>query len=251
MAATDASSQASPEPLRAQILAGAGQAMPVVAGVVVFGTVWGALAVQAGLSPLAVVLMSGLVFSGAAQFVAIELWSSPVAVGTIAFATLLVGLRHVLMSASIEPVMRGIPPRRAYGALFFMVDEAWAMSLRRSGQGRFTIAYYAGLSGTLYLSWLATTFAGALLGGLVADPARYGFDVVFTAIFVVLIVGLWKGKRDLPSWAASALAAVACHQWLPGNWYIFLGGAAGMLTAVLLWSEKPQADEEGEAARAD
>lgn len=251
MSDTEAPSQASQDTLRAQMLAGAGQAMQVDVGVVVFGTVWGALAVQAGLSPLEVVLMSGLVFSGAAQFVAIELWTSPVAVGTIAFAALLVGLRHVLMSASIEPVMRGIPPRRTYAALFFMVDEAWAMSLRRAGQGRFTIGYYAGLCGTLYLSWLATTFAGAMLGGLVVDPARYGFDVVFTAVFVVLIAGLWQGKRDLPSWAASALAAVASHHWLPGNWYIFIGGAAGMLTAVLLWSEKPKADEEGEAARAD
>jgi 4-azaleucine resistance transporter AzlC len=239
------------ETMRAEMLAGASQAMPVVAGVLVFGTVWGALAVQAGLSPAEVVLMSGLVFSGAAQFVAIELWSSPVAVGTIAFAALLVGLRHVLMSASIEPIMRGVPPRRAYAALFFMVDEGWAMSLRRAGQGRFTLSYYMGLCGMLYLSWLTTTLAGALLGGLVADPARYGFDVVFTAIFVVLIVGLWQGKRDLPSWAASALAAVACHRWVPGNWYIFVGGAAGMLTAVLLWSEQPQAGGEREGAHAD
>jgi 4-azaleucine resistance transporter AzlC len=251
MSDTEAPSQASQDTLRAQMLAGAGQAMQVDVGVVVFGTVWGALAVQAGLSPLEVVLMSGLVFSGAAQFVAIELWSSPVAVGTIAFAALLLGLRHVLMSASIEPLMRGIPPRRAYAALFFMVDEAWAMSLRRAGQGRFTLGYYVGLCGTFYLTWLATTFAGAMLGGLVADPARYGFDVIFMAVFVVLIVGLWQGKRDLPSWAASALAAVACHHWLPGNWYIFLGGAAGMVTALVLWSEPPQADEEGGAAHAD
>jgi len=225
------------------MLAGAGQALPVVAGVVVFGTVWGALAVQAGLSPLEVVLMSGLVFSGAAQFVAIELWSSPVAVGTIAVAVLMVGLRHVLMSASLEPAMRGIPPRQAYAALFLMVDEAWAMSLRRAAQGGFSLSFYLGLAGLLYLSWLATTLAGALLGGLVADPARYGFDVVFTAIFVVLIVGLWQGKRDIAPWAASAIAAVACHHWVPGNWFIFVGGATGMLTALVLWSEDPKSDE--------
>ncbi|HUT50352.1 MAG TPA: AzlC family ABC transporter permease [Alphaproteobacteria bacterium] len=231
--------QASQLTARAQLLAGAGQALPVVAGVAIFGTVWGALAVQAGLSPLEVALMSGLVFSGAAQFVAIELWSSPVAVGTIAFASLLVGLRHVLMGASIEPVLRSVRPRHAYLALFFMVDEAWAMSLRRAGQGKFGIQFYIGLCGLLYLSWLTTTVAGALLGGLVADPARYGFDVVFTAVFVVLIVGLWQGKRDIAPWAASAVAAIACHRWVPGNWYIFAGGAAGLLTAVLLWSPLP------------
>jgi len=133
-----------------------------------------------------------------------------------------------------------------------MVDEAWALSLRRVGQGRFTTSFYAGLCGFLYVSWLTTTLVGALLGRLVADPARYGFDVVFTAIFVVLIVGLWQGKRDLPSWAASALAAVACHHWVPGNWYIFVGGAAGMLTAILLWSEEPQpSDSQNGGGHAD
>ena len=86
-----------PGSTRAQLLAGAAQSLPVVAGVAVYGTVWGALAVQSGLSPAEVALMSGVVFSGAAQFVAIDLWSSPVAVGTLAFATLLleIGRAHV------------------------------------------------------------------------------------------------------------------------------------------------------------
>ena len=221
------------------------QSLPIVLSVALYGTLFGALAVQAGMSPLEVGLMSGLVFSGAAQFVAIELWSTPVAVGTVALATFLVGLRHTLMSAAFEPALRAVPPGRAYPALFFMVDEAWALSLRRAAESRFNMVFYAGLCGSLYVCWIGTTVAGAALGGLVSDPARYGFDVVFTAVFIVLIVGLWRGPRDRLPWAASAIVAVVCHHFVPGNWYIFAGGAAGILVAVLVWTpSKTESDED-------
>lgn len=221
---------------RADFLAGAAQVSPIVVSVVLYGLLFGALAGQAGLSPLEVVLMSGLVFSGAAQFVAVDLWSSPVAVGTVAAATLLVGSRHVLMGATLAPGLSGIPAARAYGALFFMVDEAWALSLRRVGEGRFSLAFYAGLCAPLYLTWLATTGIGAAAGTLFArDPARYGVDVVFTAVFVVLLAGLWKGKANLLPWTASAAAAIASERLMPGAWYIFVGGVAGVAAAALTW----------------
>jgi predicted branched-subunit amino acid permease len=52
---------------------------------------------------------------------------------------------------------------------------------------------------------------------------------MFTAVFTALLVGLWKGKTDLLPWAVAAGVAVAAAQWLPGKWYILLGGLAGSL----------------------
>ncbi|MDJ0948237.1 MAG: AzlC family ABC transporter permease [Alphaproteobacteria bacterium] len=220
---------------QADFFAGMALASPIVVSVLLYGALFGALAAQAGLSPLEVALMSALVFSGAAQFVAVDLWSNPVAIGTVTLATLLVGMRHTLMGAALAPVFSHLSPLRAYGALFFMVDEAWALSVRRSAEGRFSMAFYAGVCAPLYVSWLASTVTGALLGGLVADPTRYGLDVVFTAVFIVLILGLWRGRSDLLPWGVSAAAAVACHALVPGSWYIFVGGVAGIVTAVVTW----------------
>ena len=53
---------------------GATQTLPLAAGVLAVGLVFGVLARQAGLSLLEAELMSGLVFAGAAQFVALGLW---------------------------------------------------------------------------------------------------------------------------------------------------------------------------------
>ncbi len=47
--------------------------IPAVVAVIPFGLLLGALAAQKGLSPLEVGLMSGLVFAGSAQLVAIDL----------------------------------------------------------------------------------------------------------------------------------------------------------------------------------
>ncbi len=231
----DHSQNAAAAPTAADFIAGSVQAAPIVVSVLLYGALFGALAAQAGLSPLEVALMSGLVFTGAAQFVAIELWSNPVAIGTVTVATLLVGMRHTLMSAALAPALARTSSGRAHASLFFMVDEAWALSMRRVAEGRFNLGFYAGLCGSLYVAWLTSTTTGALLGGFVADPTRFGLDVVFTAVFIVLIAGLWRGRGDLLPWVVSGVTAVICEALVPGTWYIFVGGVAGIATAIVTW----------------
>jgi predicted branched-subunit amino acid permease len=114
-----------------------------------------------------------------------------------------------------------------------MADEIWAMAMRRAGRGRLTPAYYFGLATFFYLSWVFWTGLGTVVGAIIRDPARYGFDFAFTAVFLILIVGLWRGRRSIAPLAASAIVALAAHAWLPGVWYIVLGGAAGVLAAAL------------------
>lgn len=219
----------------ADFLAGLWQIAPVAVSAGLYALLLGALAAQKGLSPLEVAVMSGLVFAGASQFVAVELWGAPLAAGTIVLATLVVNFRHTLMGAAIAPALAPLGPGRAYLALFFLVDEAWALAMRRMADERLTLAFYAGLAIPLYLAWIAATTAGAALGRFVADPARYGLDVVFAAVFIVLLTGFWQGKRSLVPWGASAAGALASHFLVPGAWHIFIGATAGALAAALLW----------------
>jgi predicted branched-subunit amino acid permease len=125
--------------------------------------------------------------------------------------------------------VRGWSRGAIYGGLFFMADEIWAFALRRGAETPLAPAYYLGLSLPLYLGWIATTTLGAIFGGVLQDPARYGLDFAFTAVFLALLVSLWKGRRTFYPWAAAALVAVAAYQLLPGVWYIALGGLAGTL----------------------
>jgi 4-azaleucine resistance transporter AzlC len=223
-----------PDPSRrGDFAAGAVTILPLLVAVVPFGLLLGTLAAQKDLSPLEVALMSATVFAGASQFVAVEIWSTPAAVALLTATALMVNLRHVLMGAAMAPHLRGWSRGETYGGIFFMADETWAFALRRGADAPLTPAYYFGLALPLYLGWVATTILGAVFGGVLHDPARYGLDFAFTAVFLTLLVGLWKGRRSFYPWAAAALAAVVAHQLLPGVWYIACGGLAGTLVGAL------------------
>lgn len=225
----------SPASVPREVALGAVHALPILAGAVPFGLLLGSLAAKAGLTPLDMGLMSGIVFAGSSQFVAVELWGHGAPGLAVVASVLLVNLRHLLMGATLAPRFHGVPPLRAGLALFFMTDEVWALALRR-GQA-LTFGYWFGVGLTLYVGWLSATVAGTLAGALVADPAAWGLDFTFIAVFLCLLAGLWTGVGSLPPWLASAGAALAVNALTPGGpWHILAGAVAG--GAVAAWRGK-------------
>src|SRR4029453_8168670 len=89
---------------------GARRTLPIGVSVLVYGTVFGGLAAQAGLSPLEAVLMSALVFAGGAQFIALELWQAPLPIVALVLTTLVVNLRFLLMGASLSGWLDNLLP---------------------------------------------------------------------------------------------------------------------------------------------
>lgn len=243
MAQEAAASMQPGTPARGEFAAGVLQILPLLVALVPFGLLFGALAAQKSLSPLEVALMSITVFAGASQFVAVEIWTTPVAVATISATALMVNLRHVLMGAALAPGLKRWPRGWAYGGLFFLADEIWAFALQRHLRAPLTPGYYCGLVAPLYLGWVTTTTLGTIFGGVMQDPARYGLDFAFTAVFLTLLAGLWQGRKSFLPWAIAGLAAVAGHLLLPGVWYIALGALAGTLAGALM----PQATGGGDA----
>jgi 4-azaleucine resistance transporter AzlC len=218
---------------------GAAATFPIAVAAVPIGLVCGALAAERGLSMVQIGLMSATVFAGASQFVAIGLWTEPLPVAAIVLATLMVNLRHIMMSASIGRHMGLFSPVQRYVALYGLTDEVWAFSEARALKAPLTPAYYAGLAMPLMAVWVSSTAAGAGFGKVLGDPAALGLDFVFTAMFIGLIVGF----RALPQWAlvvaTSAVAAAISHQLLPSPWYIIVGGLTGVGAAALLTPGHP------------
>jgi 4-azaleucine resistance transporter AzlC len=212
---------------------GARRTLPLVVSVFAVGVVFGALARQAGLSLLESLLMSGLVFAGASQFVALGLWAAPLPVATIVLTTLVVNLRHLLMGAALRPRLAQLSPLKAYGSVFFMSDESWALATGDFAAGRRDAAFLLGSGLALFCSWLGATLIGSVAGAWLGDPARWGLDFAFTAAFVALLAGMWKGKADVLPWALAAAVALAAAHWLPGKWYILLGGLAGSIAGAV------------------
>jgi 4-azaleucine resistance transporter AzlC len=208
----------------------------IALGVLAYGIVFGALAGQAGLSPLEVALMSGLVFAGASQFAALGSWAAAGALPIlpIILTTLIVNLRHILMSASLHQWYKHVPTVPRYLTIFFLNDESYALTVAQFQKGKRNAAFLLGSGGLLFVAWMSATVGGRLLGNLISDPAKWGLDFAFTAVFLALLVGMWRGKGSLLPWLVAAVVAGITAWLVPdGKWYILAGGIAGSIAGVL------------------
>ncbi len=222
---------------RSGAIAGARQGLPLAASIFLVGMVFGVLARHAGLTLAETLLMSGIVFAGASQFVALGLWALPIPIAAIVFTTLIVNLRHVLLSAALRPWFRDLPLLRTYGSLFFMVDESWALTMGQVRAGAQDRAFLLGAGSLMYLAWVSSAGTGYLAGSAMGDLSRWGLDFAITAIFTALLIGMWRGRADLWPWLVSATVAVITWRLLPGTWYIVCGAVSGTVTGALIDDE--------------
>ena len=206
---------------------GARRTIPLGVTVVVYGTVFGALAAQAGLSPVEAVLMSSLVFAGGAQFIALELWQAPLPIVALVLTTLVVNLRFLLMGAALSGWLGDLRPARRAVVAEFIGDESWALTTQAKDDGEDDRAFLVGSGVLMFVTWVGATALGASTGSLIEDPAALGLDFVFTAVFLTLLVGFWRGPAVLSPWLLSAATALLVEQVVDGPWYILAGGLAG------------------------
>jgi 4-azaleucine resistance transporter AzlC len=207
---------------------------PVAVSIAAYGVVWGVLAGQAGLGVLEVALMSGIVFAGSSQFVAIDMWTpGNLPIVSIVIATAIVNLRMLLMSATLRPLVSHLSLPQALGAMFFVSDEQWAMTMAEVRKGTGSVGFLVGAGVLSWLAWMGATLTGRVLGAFIDDPARYGLDFAFTATFLALLLGMWRGRGDLVPWIVSALAAIVSSRLVEGNWYIIIGGLTGSFAGAL------------------
>ncbi|MGV3650334.1 MAG: AzlC family ABC transporter permease [Devosia sp.] len=218
----------------AELLRGLRACVPLALSVSVYGLVWGVLAGQTGLSILEVLAMSGLVFAGASQFVALDLWMpGTLPIGALIAAAAVVNLRMMLMTATLRPTLSSLPRWQGLLATLLTTDETWALTIGQRPAGRDTAGFFVGAGLMLWSTWLAVTLAGRLLGAAIAEPESLGLDFAFTATFIALLLGMWKGRADLVPWIVGGGVAVLVTRLVPGEWHILAGGLCGSLAGAI------------------
>lgn len=216
---------------------GARLSLPVMPVMAIFGMAFGAVAAQKDLSTVEATLMSALMFAGASQFVAIEIWAEHMTLAgivTLVVITATVNMRFVLMSAAMRPWLGGLSPWQTYPALAVMTDPGWLIALRYRSEGGANAAAFFASGFVLWLVWIGSTTVGHFLGTLVSDPKTFGLDLVLPAFFAVMLVPLWRGARGAISWVMAGATAVLVSGLMAGWWFIILGAIAGSITAGFL-----------------
>ena len=212
-----------------QFYLGAATSLPITLSIFAVGMVVGVLAAEKGLTFTETFLFSALVFAGSAQFIALEMWGTPLAISVIVFTTLIVNLRHILMSAAITPAIYHWPKRYSFIALLFLADEIWAVALTRAQRTELRPSFYFGIALPFYLTWITSTLTGHAIGRSIGDPAQFGVDFAFAAVFLALLVGLWNGRYSVLPWITAALTALAVDTTWHGPWPILVGALSGAL----------------------
>jgi 4-azaleucine resistance transporter AzlC len=208
--------------LRAGVRAG----LPFVLPTIALGISFGVLA-RPVMGPVAPVVMSICVFSGAAQFAALSvLVAGGGAVAAIA-AGMLMNARWLPMGFAVGPSLPGGPLARAIQGQA-VVDASFVIASRRDGT--FDRGLLIGATLPQGTSWIAGTVIGVLAGPVLGDPQQLGLDAVFVAFYLALVVEeAAHSRRAIASAVGGAAIALALMPFAPPGVPIIVASLAALI----------------------
>jgi len=187
---------------------------------------FGVLAETAGLSPLAAIVMSAIVYAGSAQFTAIAIIAGGGGVGAALAAAALINSRFLAMGAALGPSLPGNAASRAAQGQT-VVDASWVLASR--GDGTFDRNMLFGSSAIQYVTWLSGTVVGALAGDVLGDPEKLGLDAVYPAFFLALLVSEARSGRPLGVAALGGAIALALVPIAPAGVPVLVASVAALV----------------------
>ena len=187
---------------------------------------FGIVARQAGLSAPAAIAMSAIVYAGSAQFAAISIVAAGGSIGAAVIAAALVNSRFLPMGIALAGSLPGNAAKRAAQGQT-IVDSSWAMASR--GDGSYNRWFLFGSTAVQYVTWIAGTVAGALGGGLLGDPNRFGLDAIFPTFFLALLIAELREPRARPVALLAAAIALALVPFTPVGVPVLASSAAALL----------------------
>lgn len=212
------------------------QLVPISLFVVAFGIAFGLAATQTGLSEPLTVAMSTLVFAGASQFAALELWGAQVPLLTVLLTVFAINARHLLMGATLYPWLQHLSTGKRYAVMMVASDANWAMSMQAFSRGKPGLGLLFGGGLALWSFWILGTWLGIYFGSAIEDPKSLGLDMVMGCFLLAMVVGGEKNLRMLVIWAVAAGSAMLAYWYLPENSHVIVGALAGGILGAF-WME--------------
>ena len=208
--------------------------VPLLIGVFPFGLIYGALALDAGLTPTAAQAMSSIVFAGSSQFVASQLLREATPGFVIVLTIAVVNLRHMLYSASLAPYVAALSPRWKVLLSYLLTDEAYAPTIlryERTGITPYAHWFWLGAGLALWVTWQISTALGILLGA--AIPESWSLDFALPLTFIAMIVPALRNRPAIAT-ALSAGAVAVLAIPLPYQLGLILAALVGIVVGTLL-----------------
>jgi 4-azaleucine resistance transporter AzlC len=207
--------------IREGVKAGAPLILPTFAGGIAFGVL-----AQPVMGSVAPIVMSLIVFSGAAQLAAVTVLAAGGGAIPAIAAGMLMNARWLPMGFAMGPFLsRGKLARAAQAQA--LVDASFALSSR--GDGTYDRGILLGATSVQFIAWSGGTIAGVLGGGALGDPSALGLDAIFPAFFLVLLAEEARGRGPLTAALLGAAIALALMPFAPAGVPVLAASAAALI----------------------
>ena len=178
--------------------------VPVMTGYLFLGFGFGILLQQSGYGLLWCLAMSGFIYAGSMQYMAIGLLTGGARLLTAALTTLVVNARHLFYGISMVDAYKGTGRKKPY-LIFALTDETYSLVSQKQVPDH-SYCFWVSLFDQCY--WVLGSALGSLAGSLL--PINYeGIEFVLTALFVTIFVEQWLStKNHAPAITGVAATAI-------------------------------------------
>lgn len=206
-------------------------ALPFSLMVVPFGTIFGVIAIEAGLNLVEAMSMTVLVIAGASQLTALQLMMDNAPVWVVVLSALAVNLRMAMYSAALAPHLGPAPFWTRATAAYLLFDQTYALSgleyeTRPANSTAAKVAFYFGSASPILPLWLISSYAGAVLGS--AIPEEFGLEFAVPIMFLAIIGPALRTPAHIAA-AFTAIVLALSLAFLPWNLWLIVAGLGGMM----------------------
>ena len=215
-------------------LAGVRAEIPLLIGGFPEGMIYGALALNAGLSNAASQMMSSIVYAGSAQFITAQLVHEATPGFVIVLTIAVVNLRHMLYSVSLAPYISSLPMGWKAVLAYFLTDEAYAATIihyEKENVTPFSHWFFLGAGFSLWFTWEISTALGIFLGA--AIPESWSLDFALPLTFIAMVVPVLKNQPAIAAALSAGVVALVAFS-LPYKLGLILAALVGIVVGTLL-----------------
>ncbi|CAG9622968.1 AzlC family ABC transporter permease [Sutcliffiella rhizosphaerae] len=219
----------------------------IAIGYIPIAITFGLLAKSANLSISETILMSLLVFAGAAQYMSLNMIVLGSGVFEIVMTTFILNIRHFLMSASLNEKMNEPNLLKKSLFAFGITDETFSVTATK--EGSIKTGYMFGVIAIAYSSWVVSSGIGYVIGSSLPSSLQESMAVALYAMFIGLLIPSLKQHRKVVVLAGTAAilnSALSLVFGIAAGWSIVLATLFSAVGVEILFRKWTQGDGKDE-----
>lgn len=215
------------------------KSLPVAMGYLPAGIAFGVLAQVAGVPVWATIMLSILLYAGAAQYACLPMLSAGLPIGSIATNIAAINLRHVFYAV---PLLQSMPTQKLAKTycLFALTDETFSVLTSLPIESRPSLILPVSLFNQSW--WVLASAIGVMIGSALNDLVPH-LDFALVCLFAILAYEQFQNiKRYFPIFIAIVSLAIA--SLFTNDWLLLVAIAICMLLILGcgLWFNKTAGD---------